>query len=91
MDGIYQCSVSNSAFSYIIEKHTMEKFILDYDYKFPFDVHWKKFDKTINKFYCTVPHLVNIVDMMSTIQNCHTNYAKSILDSQRILTNNFSF
>ena len=81
MDGIYQCSSSNGTFSYVIEKKIMEKFIINYDYKFPFDIHWKKFDKNINKFYCIVPHLVNIVDVISTIQNHQTNYMKSILNS----------
>ncbi len=86
LDGIYECTTSNSAFAYCIQRKTMKRFIIDYPYKFPWDYHWRKFDKSSPiKFYCLIPHLVNITDTISTIQETMTNYSKSILNSQHIL------
>jgi glycosyl transferase family 25 len=88
-DGIYQCSSSNGTFSYIINKKTMELLTQNYAYKFPIDVQWRKMNININKFYCIIPHLCNIVDTVSSIHNVHTKYQTSILNSQNILTSKF--
>ena len=86
LDEIYECTTSNCTFSYCIQTKTMKRLIIDYNYKFPWDVHWRKFDKASPiKFYCIIPHLVNVTNTISTIQDTKTNYSKSILNSQRIL------
>lgn len=86
LDGIYECTTSNCTFAYCVQKKTMERLIIDYSYKFPIDIHWRKFDKVMPlNFYCIIPHLVNITDTISTIQNTQTNCSKIIFNSQHIL------
>jgi GR25 family glycosyltransferase involved in LPS biosynthesis len=90
---IYKVVTSNCTFSYVISESFMKELVKDYSYKFPFDVHWKKFDKSRvykNKFYCIIPHLINVYDLVSTINNNQTNYATIIKNSQHILTRNFT-
>lgn len=90
---IYKVISSNCAFAYVISESFMKELVQDYSYKFPFDVHWKKFDKSRickNKFYCIIPHLINIHDSVSTISNLKTNYATIIKNSQYKLTQNFT-
>lgn len=93
MNGVYQTVTSNGTFGYCINKNTMNRLLATENYKFPYDYHWRKFNvrKPI-KFYCVVPHLVNVYDTISVINNNNvpTQYAKQILNSQyRILVANF--
>jgi glycosyl transferase, family 25 len=86
IDGIYETTRSNGSFAYCITNNAMKRLVVDYSYKFSWDVHWKKFDKKSPlTFYCVIPHLINIVDCNSLIQLTHTCYAKSVLDSQKVL------
>jgi GR25 family glycosyltransferase involved in LPS biosynthesis len=81
---------SNCTFGYAISERFMKKMIIPCDYKFPIDMHWRK--RFINKrypilFYCIIPHLVNVFDFDSCIQDI-TNPNKNI-KSQQILCSGF--
>jgi GR25 family glycosyltransferase involved in LPS biosynthesis len=90
-DNLYQTRGANGTFAYCISKSFMEELVKPYNYKFPIDIHWRKFNKMRDsKFYCLIPHAINIYDCVSTISECQTNYAKTILNSQNILTQWFN-
>lgn len=87
---LYKPTTSNGTFSYVISKSFMKELVKPYNYKLPIDLHWRKFDKSRPyEFYCIIPHVINIYDCVSTISNCQTKYAKSILNSQNILMRGF--
>lgn len=81
---------SNCTFGYAISNRFMKKMIIPCDYKFPIDMHWRK--NFIHKrrpvlFYCIIPHLVNVFDFDSCIQDL-THLNKNI-KSQQILCSGF--
>ena len=55
----------------------------------PIDVYWWYIDYPTNpiKFYCIIPHLINIYDDWSCIQNKKVKYSHIFLNSQKKLTN----
>lgn len=81
---------ANGTFAYCVSRPFMEELVRPSNYKFPIDVHWKKFRTgRTNKFYCLIPHVVNICDCISVIHDAQTNYEKQILDSQKRLISGF--
>ena len=87
MDNIYECKMSNTTFAYCINSDTMKRLVVDYSYKFPYDIHWRRtFDKKPKiKFYCIIPHLVNVINSTSTIDNVLFYLSKKIYCSQERL------
>ena len=57
-------------------------------YKFPFDVHWRKFNNRQIRFYCIIPHLINVTDVISDINKTKIPVSKIIFNSQKILLSN---
>lgn len=85
MNGLYKTTGSNGTFGYAICKDTMIRLINSNFKKFSYDFHWRKFDKANPlKFYCIIPHLVNVYDTVSSISNSTkpTKYAKQIWNTQ---------
>lgn len=91
-DNIYQCRRSNCTFAYCIQTNTMKRIIDHFNNKpweDPIDVYWWYIDYPTNpiKFYCIIPHLINIYDDWSCIQNKKVKYSHIFLNSQKKLTN----
>lgn len=84
-DGIYECTRSNCTFGYCINKDTMEKLIVDFDYILPWDVHWRDSIDPPIRFYCIIPHLVNTKDDESNIQHKKIAYSSVQHNSQKLL------
>jgi glycosyl transferase family 25 len=95
-DNIYQCRRSNCTFAYCIRANTMNRIIDNFNNELltcPIDVKWWYIDYPINpiKFYCIIPHLINIFNSHSTITNKKNNFhAKVFLASQKKLIKGYT-